>query len=96
MTGYAYGYPAPWVYAAGRGYMAGRHGAEDLYDHPYYRSLLLLSPERYCFRRQFDRGRHVQQSRIARGVEQPPGSTYDPTLDDGRGAMHGIDPREER
>lgn len=95
MTGFAYGYPAAWVYAAGRGWMAGRFGTEDLYEHPYYRSLSPFAPERYVFRVQFTRGRETLEDRVSRGAENAPGSVYDPALDDGRGALWGVDPRGE-
>jgi hypothetical protein len=83
----AHGYPQAWVYAAVRGFFAGRFGLADLYEHPYYRDLPVVGVERWLFRHNFDRGRTRLVERVTAGLENMPGSTYDPALDDGLGAF---------
>jgi hypothetical protein len=79
------GYKSSWVYAATRGYMVGRFGIVEFpFQHHYYKQLSSWSVERLLFAYQFYKARSLRDRRIKEGKEQPPGSVYNPELDDGR------------
>ena len=72
-------------YVAVRGYMVGRFGVVDYpEDHHYYSELPPWSVEQIVFAYQFHKARRKRDTRIREGKEQPPGSMYNPALDDGR------------